>query len=373
LPGGILQTSGKGKGAEKITMNGLLGSYYGHMFLTFAITVYASLWVLLNLLRRRKDRCWADEIVPELQPLPLKFGILDYSKAFISWVLLFYRLFSIRPGLYFTGANDEDAPLLATCNNFLTVFLLARRIGQRNVRLLVIDTNGVNVWCSAVKGRFSATEIIDKAKHFGLIKKDHHTNIILPKLSLSGVKLSDLDKAGIRGIIGPLYARDLPAYLDKGRSKNLICDRIHFGLRSRGFTALPTAFQFFYWFLGVYVVTFWMLAKTIIWAATGLAFLYPVLFPFLPGRQFAVKGVSLGIAASVLTAGYFFVAGFDIKDLSFWVLFNFATSIFIALSFTGNSPVSNYDSVRKETAHFLPVVAALYIFMIPMKLFFSMK
>ncbi|MBI5055111.1 MAG: hypothetical protein HZB61_00645 [Nitrospirae bacterium] len=354
-------------------MHSFLDFYQQHIFLLIAIAVYIPLWIFLNFLRQRKNLTFDPDAVTAMQPLPLRFGLLDYTKAFISWVLLFYRLFAVRPGLYYTGERDENAPLLVTCNNFLTVFLLARRIGRRNVRLLVIDTNGVNVWCSAAKGSFSAAEIIDKARHFGLIHEEHLTNIILPKLSLSGVKLSDLNKAGIRALIGPLYARELPGYLDKGKFKNRIRDKVHFGFQSRGFTALPTAFQFFYWFLGVYVVTFWMLTNSIIWAATGLAFLYPVFFPFLPGRQFAVKGISLGLAASILTAGYLSIEGFDIKSLLFWVLFNFATSIFIALSFTGNSPVSNYESVRKETAYFLPVVAALYLFAIPVKLFFMMR
>jgi hypothetical protein len=41
------------------------------------------------------------------------------------------------------------------------------------------------------------------------------------------------------------------------------------------------------------------------------------------------------------------------------------------LSFTGNSPVSNYDKVRKETATFLPVVVILYLVIIPVKIFSS--
>ncbi len=350
-------------------MDSLFDFYQKHMFLSFAIAAYVCLWVFLNFLRRRKGLTYKHDIVPEMQPLPLKFGLLDYAKAFISWILLFYRLLAVKPGLYYTGEWDESAPILVTSNNFLTVFLLARRIARRNVRLLVLDTNGINVWCSAAKGNFSAAEIIDKAGLFSLIKEEQHTSVILPKLCLSGVRLSDLSRAGIRAVIGPLYARELPSYLDKGRFENRVRDRISFGFQARAFTALPTAFQFFYWFLGVYAVTFWMLTSSIIWAATGLAFLYPILFPFLPGKRFAVKGIYLGFATSIITAGYLSIVRFDIKSLLFWVLFNFATSIFIALSFTGNSPISNYDSIRKETAHFLPVVVALYIVVIPIKLF----
>ncbi len=343
------------------------------MFLSFAIAGYVCLWIFLNFLHRRKSRTYGHDVDTDLQPLPLKLGFADHAKAFISWVLLFYRSFAVRPGLYYTGDRDENAPLLVTCNNFLTVFLLARRLAWRNVRLLVIDTGGVNVWCSAAKGSFSAEKIIARAAETGLLKENRKTELVLPKLCLSGVRLSDLSNAGIKGVIGPVYARELPGYLDRGRFEDRVRDRINFGIQSRGLTALPTAFQFFYWFLGVYVVAFWMLSSSIIWAATGLAFFYPVFFPYLPGRRFAVKGLSLGFAASILTACYFFIEGGDLTVLLFWILFNFATSMFIALSFTGNSPVSNYDSIRKETAQFLPVVVALYILMVPVGLFLRMR
>ena len=118
------------------------------------------------------------------------------------------------------------------------------------------------------------------------------TEMILPKLALSGVKLSDLRGAGIRPVIGPLYAKDLPEFLDKGEFKDRTRDRIDFGLQSRIFTAVPTAVQFFYWFMGIYFFTFWAFDLTIVGIAALLAFFYPLLFPYLPGKQFAVKGQS---------------------------------------------------------------------------------
>ena len=42
-------------------------------------------------------------------------------------------------------------------------------------------------------------------------------------------------------------------------------------------------------------------------------------------------------------------------------LFTLASAIFFGLSYTGNSAVSNYSSVRKETALFLPWCGALML------------
>lgn len=350
-------------------MNILFDFYQKHPSFFVALAVYIPLVIFWNYARRRKKLIKEYDIIPDLQQLPLSLGLPDYTKAFISWVFLFMRLFSVRPGYYFTGQKDENSPLLVTCNNFLTVFLLARRIAGRSVRLLIINTNGINVWCAAGEGKFSAAEIIDKAMRVRLLKEGQKTDMILPKLCLSGVRLSDLRKAGIRPIIGPMYAKDVPEYLDKGEFDDRINDRFQFRLQSRSFTALPTAVQFFYYFLGVYVLTFWTLSSTVIWVATGLAFLYPVLFPFLPGKQFAVKGISLGLIASILPAVFFYTGSFNLEHFLFWILFIIATLIFIGLSYTGNSPISNHALVKKETVRFLPVVIILYLCIIPVKIF----
>ncbi len=300
-----------------------------------------------------------------MQPLPLSFGPVDYLKAIVSWMFLFLKVFAFRPGFYYTGERDSDAPVLVTCNNFLTIFLLARRIDGRSVRLLIIDTNGINVWCSAGEGTFSAEEIIEKAERADLTREGEKMKMIFPKMCFSGVRLSDLRAAGITPVIGPMYAKDLPRYLDEGQFEDRVNDHVEFGLQSRIFAALPTAVQFLYWSAGAYIAAFWMLDSAILWAAPGLAFLYSVMFPFLPGRQFAVKGISLGGIAALLAVAHYAVHGFNVKLVLFWMVFSFATSIFIGLSFTGNSPVSNYDKVRKETARFLPVVVLLYLLIIP--------
>jgi hypothetical protein len=50
-----------------------------------------------------------------------------------------------------------------------------------------------------------------------------------------------------------------------------------------------------------------------------------------------------------------------LADLIMAILFIFATAVFVGLSYTGNSAVSNYSRVRKETARFLPLNVLLYI------------
>lgn len=334
-----------------------------HPFFVTAVLLFVTLAVVWNLLRKRKMPVKESDIPRTIQPLPLHFVSLDYLKALVSWIFLFMRVFSVKPGLYYIGQRDEKAPIIVTANNYLTVFLLARRIGKRNVRLLIIDTRGINVWCAAGKGQFSSGEIIDKATYFELLNGKNNETFILPKFSFAGVNLAELRKNGIHPIIGPLYAKDVPSFLDQETYENQVDDIVKFGLKSRAFTALPTAVQFFYYFLGIYVISLGTLTPAIIWIATGLAFIYPLLFPMLPGKFFAVKGIFMALSISIFDL---LVTNLNLVNQLSLIIFLFATSIFIALSYTGNSAVSNYTSVRKETARFLPVVVFLYILLIPL-------
>lgn len=339
-----------------------------HFFYIAAFLLFIPFAILWNVLRRRKASSFdSDNTQNTIEELPVRFTLIDYGKALISWIFLFMRVFTIKPGLYNIGQPDEKAPLLVTANNYLTVFLLARRLRNRRLRLLITDTEGINVWCSAGEGHFSAKEIIEKATKYNLLTGKGKVRMILPKFSLAGVNLEELRKHGINPVIGPLYAKDVPSFLDHDKLENQIDDRVRFGLQSRAFTALPAAVQFFYYFLGVYVISLGYVSPDVIWIATGLAFIYPLLFPWLPGKLFSVKGLSLALAVSILSI---FIHYSGVEEILLLVIFIFATSIFIALSYTGNSAVSNYTSVRRETARFLPVVVILYIMLIPIKLLF---
>lgn len=306
-------------------------------------------------------------------PQKLSIGLSDYIKMIWNCLFLFKKAYFIKPGLYFTGEiYDKKSPLLVTCNFLSTVILLYRRLRLLSVRLLVIDTNGINVWCSAGKGRFSSREILDKLKNYDkdVISDTEEIEIILPKLSLSGVKLAELKKNKIRPVIGPVYAKDLKQYLEHPPYKDCAGDSIKFGIKSRLYTVVPTVVQFCaYAFIAALVLfvldclfhagSHWQ----IIPVTAAIAFFYPVLFPWLPGKRFAVKGISLAVLFLLVLLGIF-----TLKNISLlstlavcYVAFIFGTSIFLALSYTGNSAVSNYSKVKKEIILFLPITVALYI------------
>jgi hypothetical protein len=305
-----------------------------------------------------------------IQPKALRLTLLDYIKAFVCWLNAFKRTYAIEPGLYYTGKRyGRKAPLLVTSNYFLTVFLVIRRIRGLNIRLLVIDTDAINVWCSASEGQFSHTEILKQLDRYqrSLLTGDRRLSLILPKLSLAGVNLKALRKANIQPVIGPIYAKDLPTYLSRSTFEDRDKDQVLFGMQSRLYTWLPGlvqslgySFAIVLLFWGIEQIWGWQIPIGIIYLTGVLATAYPILFPWIPGVGFAVKGlwmaamISLGIGA--LTA----LEVLSFADLPMTLLFTFGTGVFFGLSYTGNSAVSNYSRVRREVTRFLPLYVSLY-------------
>jgi len=91
-----------------------------------------------------------------------------------------------------------------------------------------------------------------------------------------------------------------------------------------------------------------------------LATAYPILFPWIPGALFVIKGLWLATFTSLGIGALIWVGVISSAYLIMSVSFTFATAIFIGLSYTGNSAVSNYSRVRKEIARFLPLNILLY-------------
>ncbi len=303
------------------------------------------------------------------EPRQLRLGPGAWLRAPIMWLHAFQRSYAVEPGLYYTGeAWDPEAPLLVTGNYLLTVLSVVRALAGRSVGLLVVDTDGINVWCASGKGRFSAQQIMSELGRYDESILGERPRLILPKLGMSGVKLELLRKLGMRPVIGPVHARDLPAYLDAPPLRHRSTDRVSFGWRARAFCWLPGLVQYLVYGLagllglvGVQAVggppaPIGMLA-IVAWLGTA----YPLLFPSIPGRRFAVKGLWLGGATALGLVAAGVALGASWAAITATALFSVAMAVFVGLSFTGNSAVSNYSEVRTEIARFLPVDVILFL------------
>jgi len=313
----------------------------------------------------------------KLKPQKLTFSFADWLKALYSWIRAFRKTFIIKPGLYFTGENyDINSSLLVTANYHMTVFNLFRKLKGRNVRILVIDTAGINVWCSSGKGKFSAENI---AKHLAMYDREilssgEKIEVILPKLSLSGVSLKALREKGVKPIIGPVYAHQSPDYLDSKPHKSRNNDKYLFSLKDRMFTVPSSMFQILTKTLiftaGLFLWNYFT-GMGITWQALAIVFFfslsYIVLFPALPTKTFAIKSIPLAfVMIFFLILDFKTGRIFVLNVFALWslILFTAAFALYFALYYTGNSGVSNYSLVKKEIIRFLPISIITFLFSI---------
>jgi len=93
---------------------------------------------------------------------------------------------------------------------------------------------------------FTANRIIDAIKVSQLTDRVAHRVVILPALSASGVDREALAKeTGFHARFGPVYARDIPAYLN-ARKKTEAMRRFDFGPRHRLDMFLPMNFPVYF-------------------------------------------------------------------------------------------------------------------------------
>ena len=95
---------------------------------------------------------------------------------------------------------------------------LRKELPGRNFWILVLDTKGINVWCSAGKGTFGTIELVGRIESSGLSQIVSHRELILPQLAGPGVAAHEVKKlSGFKVIYGPIRSKDLPTFLDNGR------------------------------------------------------------------------------------------------------------------------------------------------------------
>lgn len=286
--------------------------------------------------------------------------------------------FTVDPGLYALGSPDAGSPVVVTANYKMSFDRLREALPERNLWILVLDTDGINVWCAAGKGTFGTGELIRRIKASGLADCVRHRDLILPQLGAPGVSAHLVRKiSGFKVHYGPILARDLPAYLDAGMKATPGMRRKTFTLRERSvlipielvaamkpgavmipvlllISALGGEGSFLKNMIhdGIFSLSAFLLA-----IVSG-AVLSPLLLPFLPGRAFATKGFSVGLAAAIL----FLVAwGVDLHSWremllgGAWLLMIPAFSAFLAMNFTGASTYTSLSGVRREMRWALPM------------------
>jgi hypothetical protein len=205
-------------------------------------------------------------------------------------------------GLYRVGNPGRRSPVLVTGNYELTVRRLVRELdGRVECWLVVANSRGVNVWCAAGGGHFTAGDVISAIKSSGLEELVDHHAMILPQLCANGVDGWQIRTETGWGVHwGPVRASDLPAYLTNRRNKIDATRWVTFPLRDRlEMTVVSTIFFGILLFLPFAIFWTHLLGLTL-GAMVVQAFVFGVFLPWIPGHDGLVKGIFLA-AATVLT------------------------------------------------------------------------
>jgi SAM-dependent methyltransferase len=207
-----------------------------------------------------------------------------------------------KTGLYKIGSPDASSPLLVTGNYELTIRRLTKALdGNVDCWLLIANSRGINVWCAAGGGHFTAADVISALKTSGVEQVVSHRALILPQLCANGVdgwKIRNETKWGVHW--GPARAEDIPAYLESGRKKSDLMRKVAFPLGDR--LEMTTAILTFYGLL-LGIISFFLWRDSIV-AILGFmlvgSYVYGIFMPWIPGRDGLEKGFSLSIITLLL-------------------------------------------------------------------------
>ena len=325
------------------------------------------------------DISLADKLATSPELLPTAGGQLrhqvDLRTLLIDLWALFFRIIppypKVRTGLYAIGQPGAESPVLVTGNFDLTVRRLVRAIdGRLDAWLLVADSRGINVWCAAGGGYFSAEKIIAALKSSRLADVVRHQSLILPQLCANGVDVNLIhEETGWIVHWGPVRAEDIPHYLAANCKKSDSMRWVRFPLKDR--LEMVTVTLGFYALLILLPVLifwrehFWSVALSLL----VLSYLYAVVHPWLPGRDGLLKSIPLSLLA---LSGLFVYTAFwhplPVPGLFNWALVLIGLSVFTGAELQGMSPLMRGEQANWSWEILIAVLLLLIYWLIPLAL-----
>lgn len=284
--------------------------------------------------------------------------------------------YRVMPGLYRLGVPDRESPVLVTANYKLTFDTLRSSLEGVDAWLLVLDTDGVNVWCAAGKGSFGTGELVKRIEDAGLEEIVSHRKLIVPQLGATGVSAHEVKRlSGFRVVYGPVRAVDIRAYLDAGMQATDEMRRVTFPLRERAALTGADLGTLIKWLIPIFLLlVVWKGGRTLGAAGdilragapilaglfTGIV-IVPILLPWIPGRAFSLKGA---IAGAAIVGGVIAIVdgGSSIPKNIDMLLLGTSAASFFAMQFTGSTTFTSPSGVEWEMRRALPFqIAAIVV------------
>ena len=281
--------------------------------------------------------------------------------------------YRVSPGLYAVGTPGPESDVFVTANYKLTFDTLRKKLSGINGWILVLDTKGVNVWCAAGKGTFGTNELVNRINLVSLGKVVNHKRLILPQLGATGVAAHKVkEETGFNVHYGPVRAADIKKFVSNGYRADKEMRRVTFDLKDRA-KLIPNDFMYGkYYLLGAMAVVFLISGLS----SNGLSYrnfsgeggpailniflayiagivITPVILPYIPARQFSLKGFMSG-ALVFLILSFLKLTGSNVFEMISWFFIITTISSFLAMNFTGSSTFTSLSGVKKEMKFSVP-------------------
>ena len=170
-----------------------------------------------------------------------------FRYVFINIIGTLLRGFPLpcKTGLRIIGHPDRNSPVFLTCNFAVTVERVKKSLQGMDAYLLVANSKGDNVWCSATGGHFTNHNVISAIKTSGIEDLVDHRTVVMPQLAATGIQDRVIHKKiGWKTIWGPVYAKDIPEFVEQKFEKTTEMRQVAFPLTQRFEMALMWAFPF---------------------------------------------------------------------------------------------------------------------------------
>jgi SAM-dependent methyltransferase len=294
--------------------------------------------------RRAADAGIAAAPLPRIYPrlsgrVTLKTLLLDVWSLFNRLIPPYTKQ---ATGLYRVGNPDRSSPVLVTGNYELTVRRLVTAIdGALDCWLVVANSRGINVWCAAGGGHFTAEDVIAAIRTSGVTEVVNHHALILPQLCANGVDGWKIRKETHWGVHwGPVRASDIPAYLTAGRKKTEAMRHATFPLKARLEMTTVTLIGYAILLIILFMIFWRPYALPLLGLSAAIAYFYGIFLPWIPGRD----GLGKGMVLAALTLAGLVTWSFGWGHLSPGALLNWSLGLgflafFVGAEFQGMSPL----------------------------------
>jgi NAD-dependent dihydropyrimidine dehydrogenase PreA subunit len=261
-----------------------------------------------------------------------------------------------KTGLAKIGNPGRNSPVFLTGNYHLTTARVKRALRVIDAYLLVAQSKGINVWCAATGGHFTNHSVISVLKTSGIEKLVDHRNVILPQLAATGVESKTIQKkTGWKIVWGPVYAKDIPAFIQNKLVKTAAMRMVAFPWTQRIEMAVAWAFPISL-VSALIMILFWREAivplTLLVW---GLSFVIFLCFPLYSrwlsheGKRFGFVFFDFGQGGFQLILWGIFMLGLIIYSTAIgavtwgfifhWGLISFIAVLILSLDLMGSTPL----------------------------------